>query len=442
MARKAYNNIKQIINEVYRELLSNLLLESKLNTDDALKVAEVIGKYKQLEDVHQYKISPTSDGRWMTEIADDTKVRGSRQIRAKSKNELLDKLLNHYGCTNKSFTEAFHEWIAYSKQYKALDARSIRKYKTDFRKHLAKSPIAEKPIQMITAKEVTKLLKNMLEKQLQVNRPMRRKDYSNVKSVIKRTFEHATTELEIDCDAVVHRLSNTKFSQRYFKEEVKRDEDEVFLDDEVKPLHHYLVKQIKSFKTQKRVKQRMLMFLFMFETGIRIGEAVALKLDDVSQGALFVTRMEGDEEDSEGKIKVIVKDKPKTDESCKPVILNENALRLWEMMTENHIENPDGYILWCPRHLRVFTAAFRKQWKDICEYASVPYKPPHKVRKTYCSELFNQGVDPKLIQRQMRHSDFSLTANTYAHLDTTGMNESANAIANALSVQKNVSVPT
>ena len=65
----------------------------------------------------------------------------------------------------------------------------------------------------------------------------------------------------------------------------------------------------------------------------------------------------------------------------------------------------------------------------------------HDLRHSCASLLLAQGISMKQIQEWLGHSNFNTTANTYAHLDKSSMNESANAIANALSTQKNVSVP-
>ena len=48
--------------------------------------------------------------------------------------------------------------------------------------------------------------------------------------------------------------------------------------------------------------------------------------------------------------------------------------------------------------------------------------------------LLKNGVNPKLIQEWLGHSDISTTMNIYAHLDTTSKDISAAAMSQALSL--------
>ena len=57
----------------------------------------------------------------------------------------------------------------------------------------------------------------------------------------------------------------------------------------------------------------------------------------------------------------------------------------------------------------------------------------HDLRHSCASLLLANGISMKQIQVWLGHSNYNTTANIYAHLDTSSMNESANAIANALS---------
>lgn len=47
----------------------------------------------------------------------------------------------------------------------------------------------------------------------------------------------------------------------------------------------------------------------------------------------------------------------------------------------------------------------------------VPYLTrPHVRRHTYCSNMAKSGMNPKVLQYLMGHSDISVTLNTYTHL--------------------------
>lgn len=47
----------------------------------------------------------------------------------------------------------------------------------------------------------------------------------------------------------------------------------------------------------------------------------------------------------------------------------------------------------------------------------VPYLTrPHVCRHTFCSNMAKSGMNPKMLQYIMGHSDISVTMNTYTHV--------------------------
>lgn len=75
------------------------------------------------------------------------------------------------------------------------------------------------------------------------------------------------------------------------------------------------------------------------------------------------------------------------------------------------------------------TAAFPKLL-DKNELRRIRY---HDLRHSCASLLLANGVPMKQIQEWLGHSDFSTTANVYAHLDYNSKLSSADAMAKGLS---------
>ena len=61
----------------------------------------------------------------------------------------------------------------------------------------------------------------------------------------------------------------------------------------------------------------------------------------------------------------------------------------------------------------------------------------HDLRHSCASLLLANGVPMKQIQEWLGHSDFSTTANIYAHLDYSSMLTSADAMLNGLGFAQN-----
>lgn len=62
----------------------------------------------------------------------------------------------------------------------------------------------------------------------------------------------------------------------------------------------------------------------------------------------------------------------------------------------------------------------------------------HDLRHTCASLLLKNGVSMKEIQEWLGHSDFSTTANTYAHLDTAAKSTSASRMSKAFSISPGI----
>ena len=61
-------------------------------------------------------------------------------------------------------------------------------------------------------------------------------------------------------------------------------------------------------------------------------------------------------------------------------------------------------------------AYLRKVFRAICDEAQIRYRPPHHLRHTCASLLLHQGESVKLVQKQLRHKDPTVTLGIYAHL--------------------------
>ena len=56
---------------------------------------------------------------------------------------------------------------------------------------------------------------------------------------------------------------------------------------------------------------------------------------------------------------------------------------------------------------------------------------PHVCRHTYCSNMAKSGMNPKVLQYLMGHSDISVTLNTYTHLKLDDAKEEMEKLAKA-----------
>lgn len=62
----------------------------------------------------------------------------------------------------------------------------------------------------------------------------------------------------------------------------------------------------------------------------------------------------------------------------------------------------------------------------------------HDLRHTCASILLKNGANMKEIQTWLGHSNYNTTANLYAHLDTSSINDVGKVITNVFSTKKEV----
>ena len=88
-----------------------------------------------------------------------------------------------------------------------------------------------------------------------------------------------------------------------------------------------------------------------------------------------------------------------------------------------------------------YEAVFRKL---VDKYNSKHEEPlpkitPHVCRHTYCSNMAKSGMNPKVLQYLMGHSDISVTLNTYTHLKIDDAKEEMEKLAKAQAATEEIS---
>lgn len=77
---------------------------------------------------------------------------------------------------------------------------------------------------------------------------------------------------------------------------------------------------------------------------------------------------------------------------------------------------------------------YKKSPADVQRYfdkyrIQLPKITPHVCRHTYCSNMAKSGMNPKVLQYLMGHSDISVTLNTYTHLKLDDAREEVEKLA-------------
>lgn len=168
-----------------------------------------------------------------------------------------------------------------------------------------------------------------------------------------------------------------------------KDEYDIFLSTVEKRSHYYPL------------------FEVLFWTGCRIGEALALTMEDID---IQTCRIHISKTYHRSNARDIITT-PKTENSVRIVdIPGFLAKELKEYMESLYgLEKTDRLFLLSERAVQVYM-------KRHIEKAGIKAIRVHDLRHSHVAYLIHQGVEPLLIKERVGHKDIKITLNTYGHL--------------------------
>ena len=161
--------------------------------------------------------------------------------------------------------------------------------------------------------------------------------------------------------------------------------------------------------------------IFVLETGLRLGEAIAVKWSDidithrqlhVNHNAVVIKNRNSQTK----KHKLINQDFLKSKSSKRIVQLNDTAIDALQHIKSNYYSGINGFVLCTHTGQQCTTQNFSRQFKFIIKNAKIKNCGVHTLRHTFASVLFKKKVDIKIISKLLGHSNISITYNTYIHL--------------------------
>ena len=76
----------------------------------------------------------------------------------------------------------------------------------------------------------------------------------------------------------------------------------------------------------------------------------------------------------------------------------------------------------------------QRSYADLIEKAGVKTIRFHDLRHTCATLLLAKGVNPKIVQERLGHSDISMTLNRYSHITPTMQDQAARLLGDALQI--------
>ena len=162
----------------------------------------------------------------------------------------------------------------------------------------------------------------------------------------------------------------------------------------------------------------------MIETGLRVGEALALRWQDVqlSRKRIYVrntvVRLAN-------KKQSFVQDSVKSESSRRTIPLTPEAINILE---EQYARRANEWVFVNDDGERLSYEALRYQTRKACEEAGIEYRGEHVFRHTFATNCYHKGIDVKILSRLLGHADVNITYNLYIHLYGDGFDEMYSAL--------------
>lgn len=347
----------------------------------------MMNRKQQVLKMHKYKISLGSDGRYQTMFV-DTATGKRKNIKGRSEDEILTKLVDLYYQTsyidNLTFHDVYTEWLEH-KKLTTSSVNTIVRHRQHYERYFANSKLDKMKFSKIDSikleEECCQIIKNF---------NMSHKEWQNVKTILNGMYDLALTKKYIASNV----MQDVKITVKFRQVAKKSAKTEVFNNNELKDLQEYLDCMMSDTQDASFYAVRVNLFL-----GLRVGELVALKWADIENHSLHVVREEVRNQETNT---YEIEEHTKTHED-RYVMLIPQALELF-----NQIDRHGEYVF-MRNGERLTSRQIQYVLEKYAERNDKIVKRSHKMRKTFASRLANAGVALDFVREQMGHTNLETT---------------------------------
>jgi integrase len=179
-------------------------------------------------------------------------------------------------------------------------------------------------------------------------------------------------------------------------------------------------------------------FQFILQTGLRTGELVGLKWEDIDfkKKTLTVQRsMEYRYKVGEWRI-----GEPKSKSGYRTIPLTDEAIRILKDQKEKNrnikvipIEWTE-FVFLCRKGTPIKNSTYDTALFKICDKVGIKRFSMHVLRHTFATRCIEAGMKPKTLQMLLGHSNIGITMNLYVHTTEEEKQKEIDLVAEALKV--------
>ena len=377
-----------------RELLNYALQNGMINMNTIQMQYEMNERKKYIQ-MHESTIWQSTDGKWYTYLPDINKKR--KLIKRKTEDEILNEIVKYYKNADEEQTveQVYYEWIERKLKRKEIQRQTCDRYTVDFNRFYSFNNFKNRKIRFINEDDLEDFIIDSI-----TENNLTSKAYSNLRTITRGLFMYAKKKNKTGLN-INNFFDDLDLSNKIFSKSKRLSENNVFSDDE-------LLKIQKELESEPKITK--LGILLAIYTGMRVGEIVALKWEDVFDDYIHINRHQIMYKDDTGKRVYHIVDCTKTDAGTRDVVIIPKVKKI---LKEARKINPFTEYVFEKNGEPVSIHALAMVLYRTCDKLNINRRGMHVLRKTYATRLINAGVDEAIITFQMGHVDFRTTKDYY-----------------------------
>ena len=368
-------------------LLNEAEAQSKIESIDST-LNDTMKRIEEIEKIHPFAITPPNKegGRWQTSFKDS--ITGKRiNLKAKSREELLQKLIPLYFpdkyLDKLTFEKLYREWLEYKKSITS-SPNTILRHEQHYRKYF-KETLENKKIKIMDTVFLEEFSNSLVN-----GNNLSKKEWVNVKTILNGMFDYAYRKGYISKNL----MADVRIHVRFKQPKKKDGSTQTFSQKEKESLFKYLDKMWAETKDSSFLAVKANFYL-----GLRVGELVTLKWDDVQKYSIHISREEVLNQSSRT---YLVVEHTKT-YSERNVIAPKSVFNILSLIPK------ESEYIFTRAGKRITSRQINYVLEKYAERTGTQIKSSHKMRKTYASNLALNGVPLDAIREMLGHTDLRTT---------------------------------
>lgn len=429
--------MQKTISESFSESLNktsiaSLLSESpnpdiiNMSTEELLELIEMTKQQKKEQEILKqhiekfYHIWQNDKGIFLSYLPAPDKPKGRKPVTATTSEKLERKIIDFY--LHLESEEARKEeqdristlkvlypiWLKY-KNLETTATSYIRRIDNDWQKYYLDDPIIKTDIRTFTKVTLKEWALNKVR-----DLKLSKNQYYNMTVIIRQSLDYAVDHGIIP----VNPYNQFKIDGKLFRK-IKKPEDttQVFLKSE-RPL----IEAEAWEEFEEKGCTTALAIPLAFQTGVRLGELIALKSGDIIRDGKYLhiqrmaQRIERQRPDGTWYPSTwVTVDHAKSDAGDREVYLTEEARRIIKLILDSNENNHyrDHDFLFVDKGKRITPRAVDTRIRKYCEHININPKSTHKIRKSFISTLLDAGININEVRKQVGHQDERTTLHNY-----------------------------